>query len=342
VLKKKENAEFSHKAGEIIKEFAKDKSKSSNELKQEPKSKNCVPKKEQKSEKEDNHSKKKSTISSASSSHKKLKSSESTKRLSEIESEQLRISGQKKPKLSLQDYKKSHIIKDEFDMFDKKYNNDKEEFDEQTSSTTGSFKAKYEKYSNENEYLPYNPSESDMHSKNKSKTIVENTSNKLPVINSSEFKKSKHESTSSRSKHLDPKLEPYVPEFNSEKTKQSIVIPPVPSMSLEDLFGDSALAKSEPYEPKIVNQLGPRAATSIRPSSYTPTQKSIPPEKTAAEIDEALSLIMRQKQSKRMIYTGKKTNGSSQPTVPKLYDLCSKTLVDNLDTLPSKIATYSN
>jgi len=117
----------------------------------------------------------------------------------------------------------------------------------------------------------------------------------------------------------------------------------VPSISLEDLFGDSnpeSLSRSKSLNQPVTNLS--RAATNIRPSLYIPSLKNLPTEKTSAEIDEALSLIMRQKQSKRMIYTGKKTNGTTQPTVSKLYDLCSKTLVENLDTLPNKIAIYSN
>lgn len=348
VLKKKENPHFSHKAGEIIKEVTRDKS-SNHELRNDSVLNNCVPKKERKPEKEQsNPSKNKTLLSSTSSTDKKSKNSESSKRLSEIESEQLRSNAEKRPKLSLQDYKKNYTIKDEFDMFDTKYSNNNEQFEQQSGYQSKSSKIKCEKESteNENEYVPYDPKAAVVNSQNMSRKYEGKSSNNFPAIQSLESKKSKQETNSNVSKYpnLNAKAEPYVPESISNKAKQSIVIPPVPSMSLEDLFGDSTSSKAEPYEPKIpmqpVTSL-PRAATSIRPSSYIPSLKPVPAEKTDAEIDDALSVIMKQKQSKRMIYTGRKTTGNALPTVSKLYDLCSKTLIDSLDILPSKIATYN-
>jgi hypothetical protein len=59
--------------------------------------------------------------------------------------------------------------------------------------------------------------------------------------------------------------------------------------------------------------------------------------------DEVLSRIMKQKQSKRMIYTGRKTENSSSQSIqiPRLYDVCVRVISENLDDLHKKISIYS-
>lgn len=339
VLKKKDNPEFSRKAAELIKQLTKD-DNSNCKYEPTPINNNASKSKSSISEKPYNPSKKSTshhkTEKSSSSSH-KLKSSESSKRLSDLNSEQLRR-GEKQPKLSLSDYKKNHIVED-FDIFDTIpiEENGNENFLE-TSKTEPS--VKYEEESNENEYLPqlssvkaeykpqYNPSELNEQ---------RSTKNKLPV---QERPKNKLPTQSKSTSQNNYKEEPYEPESVPQKKQpKDLVNPPAPSMSLEDLFSSGPSSKQEePYEPKPVSMNG-RA----RGSGYTPAVKNEKAEetKTAAEIDEALSRIMRMKQSKRMIYTGKKNNCTEQAAVPSLYKLCSKTLVDNLDSLPSKISTYN-
>ncbi len=54
--------------------------------------------------------------------------------------------------------------------------------------------------------------------------------------------------------------------------------------------------------------------------------------------DEALSKILKSKHSARMLYTGRKHVDTH---VPKLFELCSRVLVENLDDLPCRINYYS-
>jgi hypothetical protein len=57
--------------------------------------------------------------------------------------------------------------------------------------------------------------------------------------------------------------------------------------------------------------------------------------------DEILTNIMSSKHSKRILYTGRKTNENGVFQVPKLLDMCTNVLVNTLDDLPMRIANLS-
>ena len=57
--------------------------------------------------------------------------------------------------------------------------------------------------------------------------------------------------------------------------------------------------------------------------------------------DEALAKIMLNKHSKRVLYTGKKQVNPFGNQPSKLYDICVKALINQLDELPNKISDYS-
>lgn len=302
-------------------------------------------------------------------------SSDKKKRHSEVSSEKLRNPEreEKKQKMSISDYKKDKgAIKGEFNPFESNEN----------SNGDGS-KNMYgldEDLNNEDRYSPtpikaentfeYNPSEirekktekKHHSSKDKHKTSSK-SSNKLLInseyepsaiqrdrsssesINDDDFLFSDKQIKKSKPSKL--KSEPYDPICNN---KPATIIPPVPSVSLENLFSDQN--KPEPYEPENASKPsnsnlprapgGPRnialANTISRTSIFDSKSEYV---RQAKNDDEALCRIMRQKQSKRMIYTGRKADNQGITEAPSLLTLCTRVLVDNLDTLPNRISDYN-
>lgn len=146
---------------------------------------------------------------------------------------------------------------------------------------------------------------------------------------------------------MKPKSEPYQPKSISSN-KPTTIVPPVPSVSLENLFSDQT--KNEPYEPENTSKSStslPRAPGGPRNKAITNSfTRSVYDSKSeyirqAKDDEEALSRIMRQKQSKRMIYTGRKADNNGITEAPSLLTMCTRALVDSLDTLPNKISDYS-
>ena len=136
--------------------------------------------------------------------------------------------------------------------------------------------------------------------------------------------------------------------------KQKIIVPPLPLVPLtKNLLSEPSKAKSEPYEPAAGALSRPLRGPPLRGSSFgtSTTTFSATSGLTAssndyasilAAEDAALTAIMKQKQSKRMIYTGRKVdNGGALAQVPKLFDLSVRTLIENLDDLHKKISIYS-
>lgn len=235
------------------------------------------------------------------------------KRPSEIKASSSGSSSQeKKPKLSLNDYKNKKTKSEpaEFDLFDTKSNHSENSNDlNQASNTTGSCKYGFDDLSSDDE--------------NSSEKYMPTPLAKSPS------KKSSDKTSSSKDKTL---------------KSNNMICPPKPSTSLKDILVTDK--QPEPYVPTNVSKAPvnlPRSATSIRQSQaapYVPTmQRTV--SATQESVDEVLCRIMKQKQSKRMLYTGKKNEHSTQPVVLSLYKICAKNLVDNLDTLPSKISVYN-
>ena len=234
-------------------------------------------------------------------------------------------SQEKRAKLSLNDYKSKKTANNstEFDMFDAKSNNN-ENGDSSLGTNTGSCKYGFDDLSSDDENTTesYTPSPA---------TKLENNTQKSPL------KKSNPKSISQPSDK---------DQLNNTKDKiaqSKNMICPKPSTSLKDILENT---KPEPYVPTSIPKAPvnlPRSATSVRPNStsvpYVPSmQRTV--SASQETVDEALSRIMKQKHGKRVLYTGKKGE-TKQPVVSSLYNLCARTLVDNLDALPAKISIYS-
>lgn len=365
-LKKKENPGFSQNAANLISKWKNDLVTKSNETncKYEPieintvKSQNITPTSYNPTPKSSNKELKVKKKFSDDKSEKKTKEHEKrSKRRSDLVPQSI----EKKAKLTLSDYKslKGSTVKDEPNMFDSgnsiNENEDSDLSEQQSDKNSVS--------GNNNNDLGFDSlSDDDMNTERYSPTPISNQiNNKLSVSfnkvksnESSSKKKMKSEQSSednflftepSKAIKQKTKLEPYEPTSisNNNKNKKEIVTPPVPSISLQDLLSNNNSSKSEPYEPTSIS----KPLTSVYRSSSRPNpsfqistrEKEI--SKTSESVDEALSRIMKQKKAKFALYTGRKNNNNIQLSVPKLYDLCSRTLIDNLDTLPNKISIYN-
>lgn len=61
---------------------------------------------------------------------------------------------------------------------------------------------------------------------------------------------------------------------------------------------------------------------------------------TAVDDEDTLSSMLRSKRDKMQMYSGRR-NHDGVHTVPKLFDMATRVLIDNLDDLPLRIAIYS-
>jgi hypothetical protein len=131
-----------------------------------------------------------------------------------------------------------------------------------------------------------------------------------------------------------------IDESNSQLKSSTTKFPPLPSMSLSELFKENPLASAK--HSAFIST----GSTSTNPFGTTRTSASLIQEKPninrMCSDDEALSRIFSAKHSKRVLYTGRKpnvNNGTNQ--VDKLYDLCVQTLINSLDDLHHRVAIYS-
>lgn len=303
-LKKKENPSYSKNAADLMLKWKKQLTASSvnstddSNCKYDPTPINAN--KEQEQEKLYNPSAKSPKSNSSESSSTKS----SKKRLSET-TKPYNSGQEKKPKISLNDYKSKKTSTattaqvTEFDMFDAKSNHS-ENSNDSNQVSGGSCKYGFDDLTSDDE----------------------NTSEKYSPT---PIAKSQSKKSTSKEKNM--------------------IQPPKPSTSLKDILENSKQLDS--YVPTSVPKAPvnlPRSATSVRPSANaTPYVPSMQRSNSASQesVDEALSRIMKQKQGKRVLYTGKKSEHAKVPVVSSLYNICARNLVDNLDTLPSKISIYN-
>ncbi|RNA12901.1 transcription elongation factor B polypeptide 3 [Brachionus plicatilis] len=120
----------------------------------------------------------------------------------------------------------------------------------------------------------------------------------------------------------------------NESEKSAIV--PMPTARLEDIVSEEALPSND-LAPKFrfIPNGFKTSSSNLNTDNFNPLNQ--------VDDDEALAKILKNKHSKRTLYTGRKTNATGsllQPT--KLFDLASKILIDNLDDLHLRISIYNN
>lgn len=120
----------------------------------------------------------------------------------------------------------------------------------------------------------------------------------------------------------------------NEVGKSSIV--PMPTARLEDIVSVETLPSND-----ILSKLK-FTENSYRISNSSSKTETILNPVNPVDDDEALAKILKNKHSKRTLYTGRKTNPTGVPFQPtKLFDLATKILIDNLDDFHLRISSYS-
>lgn len=105
---------------------------------------------------------------------------------------------------------------------------------------------------------------------------------------------------------------------------------PIPTTPLEDILSIDSISSTNASFSKNFN---PSYAYSKHESNND----------DQVDDEDALGSILRARQSKRILYTGRKVNQNGAPfQVPKLFDLASRCLIDNLDDFHQRISSYSN
>lgn len=132
------------------------------------------------------------------------------------------------------------------------------------------------------------------------------------------------------------------------KKDKNIIIPPVPSIPLTNLFSnDNRIDVFEPVKPtSMLNSSSNGMGSSGMKNSISKYTSSLINATSKVDnepsTDDMLAQIMRQKGShKQILYTGKRNVNGQSAHVSKLFDLCVKVLTDTLDELPNRISIYS-
>lgn len=106
---------------------------------------------------------------------------------------------------------------------------------------------------------------------------------------------------------------------------------PLPTMPLKDIFSSNSISSGS-------NNNTTKNYQTFANNLLSKTERPI----SLLADDEALTKIMSCKQSKRVLYTGRKNTGDgSTQTASKLFDLASRALMESLDDLPTRISAYS-
>jgi hypothetical protein len=136
-------------------------------------------------------------------------------------------------------------------------------------------------------------------------------------------------------KVVDRKNEMYKETVNTTNTtinKLPITVPK-PTEPLANLFTNSRATTAANGTTRSFSQL-----PAIDTSSLLSQTKHV---NTQEEDDEYLNHIMKNRKTKYTLYTGKKAQADGVYTVPKLYDLAVKSLIESLDDLPNRISIYN-
>ena len=112
-----------------------------------------------------------------------------------------------------------------------------------------------------------------------------------------------------------------------ENNKNKIIEPPKPLAPLPSVLGisihDQSLKPSSTTQPSFSN------------SSLVSVNKS-----SKLKVSDDISKYLNSKPSKRFVFSGARKGGESN-CVPKLYDLCIKSLTDSIDWLPQRIYYFN-
>ena len=114
---------------------------------------------------------------------------------------------------------------------------------------------------------------------------------------------------------------------SNSQTSVNPAFVPVPTTRLEDIL--SADSISTPNKPFSRN---------FQAFAYSNKEND---NADQMDDDEALAQILRSRKSQRKLYTGRRANANGVQ-VPKLFDLASRCLSENLDDLHLSISSYSN
>ena len=116
--------------------------------------------------------------------------------------------------------------------------------------------------------------------------------------------------------------------------RNSNSIMPLPTMPLTNILDPNELYNSN--RPTSKSTMPETHSSYVKANQQQPVSKS---NNRMLSDDEALTKIFSSKHSKqRLLYTGRKHVDTH---VPKLFDLCTRTLIDNIDDFPTRIYEYS-
>lgn len=179
----------------------------------------------------------------------------------------------------------------------------------------------------------------DMNRKRSSTDLNGDAQSKKPKINPTDFKIKKEikEETNEDEEYMEPfavKSSSSESSVNNKQNQESALrlpIVPLPTVSLNDILPVYSISSNQQNASKSYQAMA--AGLLNRPEETQFSQMGD---------DEALASILKQKQSKRTLYTGRKVNpAGSLLRVPKLFDLAQRSLIESIDDLAIKISNYS-
>lgn len=131
---------------------------------------------------------------------------------------------------------------------------------------------------------------------------------------------------------------------NSEKTikiemtnKPEKNFVPLPTIPLDNLFDPNEFKSNSNTKP-VKQERNPYYNNNNNNSAISIKEEA---KSRLLSHSDALSKIFSSKQSARLIYTGRKNIDPAKNIVPRLFELCTRALIDNLDELPNRIYNYN-
>ncbi|CAF0813386.1 unnamed protein product [Brachionus calyciflorus] len=126
---------------------------------------------------------------------------------------------------------------------------------------------------------------------------------------------------------------------SSQESSSSIKLPtipvPVPTTSLEDILSVDSI--------RSVNSSISKKNYQLIAQNYENSRQEENKCFSTMDDDEALAKILKSKQSKRILYTGRKVNPNGAPLQPsKLFELATRSLTENLDDFHLRISSYNS
>lgn len=177
------------------------------------------------------------------------------------------------------------------------------------------------------------------HEKHQETSEEMNTSLKKQKLSLNDYKTTKSES------NLKPSEQSRKSANNNPKNNDLVPLPTISLDTLLDLNEFKPTTTTTTTTHKPVQSNGYSTISNTNNSSSSSSAPAAPQHKYGKNLlkdDEDLSRIMKSKHSARVLYTGRKNFDPSNNQVPKLFDLCTKVLIENLDILPNRIYHYNN